>query len=157
MPRLNKYQKQIAIGMLEAGLHHVDVAEHLGVSCGTITRLAARYRVRGIVDDISRSGRPRVTTPVQDRHILTSQLRYRFLPATSTAVVTPGRENDRISAETVRSRLADYGIRARYPYHGLRLTPPRRRYRTHWAHITFVGHRINGHNEILLHSDESQF
>ena len=155
MPRLNKNQRLIAIGMLEAGLRHVDVAEHLGVSRGTITRLAARYRVRGTVDDLPRSGRPRVTTPVQDRHIRTSHLRYRFLPATSTAVVTPGRENDRISAQTVRNRLADYGIRARHPYHGLRLTPPRRRYRAHWAH-QHLRWTQNQWNTVLF-SDESRF
>ena len=40
MLQLNKNQRLIAIGMLEAGVHHVDVAEHLGVSHGTITHLA---------------------------------------------------------------------------------------------------------------------
>ena len=95
MPRLNKNQRLIAIGMLEAGLRHVDVAEHLGVSRGTITRLAARYRVRGTVDDLPRSGRPRVTMPVQDCHIQTSHLCDCFL--LSDAVVTPGCENYRIS------------------------------------------------------------
>ena len=38
MPRLNKNQRLMAIGVLEAGLHHVDIAEHLGVSRGIITR-----------------------------------------------------------------------------------------------------------------------
>ena len=47
MPRLNKNQRLMAIKMIEAGLRHVDVAEHLGVSRGTIIRLAAHYRVRG--------------------------------------------------------------------------------------------------------------
>ena len=111
--------------MIEAGQCHVDVSEHLDVSRGTITRLAARYRVCGTVDDLPRSGRPRVTTPVQDNHIRTSHLRYRFLPATSTAMVTPGCENGQISAHTVCNRLTDYGIRARYLYDGPRLTPPR--------------------------------
>ena len=95
--------------MLGTGLHHVDFAEHLGVSRGTITHLAARYRVCGAVDDLPRSDRPRVTTPVHDRHIRTLHLRDRFLPTTSTAVVTPGRENDRISAQLVRNRSTDYG------------------------------------------------
>ena len=54
MPGLNKNQRLIAIGMLEADLRHVDVAEHLGVSHGTITHLA----VHGTVDDLSCSGRP---------------------------------------------------------------------------------------------------
>ena len=121
MPRLNKNQRLIAIGMLEAGLNRIDVAEHLGVSYGTITRLAARYRVRVTVDDPSRSGRPRATTPVQGRHIRTSHLCDRFLPTISTAVVTQGREN----------RLAEYGIRARHLYHGSCLMPPHRRYRAH--------------------------
>ena len=57
MPRLNKNQRLIAIGMIVAGLHHVDVAEDIGVSRGTITRLATRYRVHGTVDDLPRSGR----------------------------------------------------------------------------------------------------
>ena len=78
MPRLNKSQRVIAIGMLEAGLIHVDIAEHFGVSRGTITHLAARYRVHGTVDDLPRSGRPRVTTPVPDSHIRTSHLRESF-------------------------------------------------------------------------------
>ena len=94
MPRLNKNQRLITIGMLEASLHHVEVTEHLGVSRCTITRLAARYNVSGTVDDFLRSGRPRVTTPVQDRHIRTSHIRERFLPATSTAMVTPGHKNN---------------------------------------------------------------
>ena len=77
MPRLNKNQRLIDIGMIEAGLCHVDVAEHLGVSCGTVTRLAAPYRVRGTVDDYMRLGRPQAMTPVQDRHIRTSHVNYR--------------------------------------------------------------------------------
>ena len=70
-------------------------------------------------------------------------------------MVTPGRENDRISAQTVRNRLADYGIRARHPYHGLRLTPPRRRYRAHWAH-QHLRWTQNQWNTVLF-SDESRF
>ena len=63
MPQLNKNQRLIAIGMLEAGLGHIDVPEHLGVSSGTITCLAARYRVCGTVDNIPCSCR-QVTMPV---------------------------------------------------------------------------------------------
>ena len=125
----------MAIGMLEASLRDVDVAEHLGVSRGTtITHLAAHHRVCGTVDDLPNSGRPRVTMPVQDCHIRTSHLCYRFLQATSSAVVIPGHENDQISTQTVCNRLTDYGIRARHPYHGVRLMPPCRRYRANWTH-----------------------
>ena len=109
MPRLNETERLIAIGMLEANQRHVDVAAHFGVSRLTITRLLGRYRTIGSVSDRPRSGRPRVTTPAQDRHIRTSHLRDRFLAATNTAAVTPGRTNNRISAQTVRNRQAQGG------------------------------------------------
>ena len=82
-------------------------------------------------------------------------LRDRFLQATSAAVLTPCRENDRISAQTVRNSLADYGIRARHPYHGLRLTPSRRRYRAHWAHQHL--HWTQNQWNTVLFSDDLQF
>ena len=94
MPQLNKNQRLIAIGMLAPGLCHVDVVEHLSVSYGTITHLAACYRDHETVDDLPCPGRIQVATPVQDRHIRTSHLRYRLLPLPSTAVVTPGLENN---------------------------------------------------------------
>ena len=68
MPRLNKNQRPIAVGMLEAGLRHVDVAEHLGVSRCTTISLAARYRVLGTFDDL----------PAQVKH----ELRRHFKTAT---------------------------------------------------------------------------
>ena len=73
----------------------------------------------------------------------------------STAVVTPGRENDRISGQTVRNRLADYSISATRPYHRSRLTPPHRRYRAHWPcqHLRWTSNQWN----TALFSDELCF
>ena len=59
---------------------------------------------------------PRVTTRAQDRHIRTSHLRNRFLTVTITAAATRGRNNNKSSVQTVRRRLAEYGIRARHLY-----------------------------------------
>ena len=94
MSQLNKNQRLIAIGMLEAGLRHVDIAEHLGVSCGTITHLVACYRVFGTVDDLPCSGRPRVTMLLQDHHIQMPHLRDHFLRAMSSVMVTPDHKNN---------------------------------------------------------------
>ena len=91
-------------------------------------------KVLGTADDLPCSGRPRVTTPVQDRHIRTSHLNYHFLPATLIAVVIPCHQNDRISAETVRNRFADYGIRTRNPYHIVHFDAPTLQYRTSCAY-----------------------
>ena len=109
MPQLNKNQRLIAIGILEAGICHFDVAEHLNVSCGTIIHLAAHTENHGTVDDLPHSGRSQVMMPFQDHHIRTSHLCYHFVPATSTAMATSGGKNDRISTQTVCNRFADYG------------------------------------------------
>jgi len=95
MPRLNQNQRLREIGMLESGLRHNDVVAWLVVTRVTITRLQRRCGWHGSTNDLPRSGRSRVTTAVQDRHIRTSHLRDRFLTATSTAAVTPGCINNR--------------------------------------------------------------
>ena len=47
---------------------------------------------------------------------MTSYLRDRFLAAVETVRNTKGRSNNRISAQTVRRRLRERGLRARRPY-----------------------------------------
>ena len=88
--------------MLEADLRHVDVAEHLGESYDTITRLAAHYRVRGIVDNLPFSGRPQITMPVQDCHIRMSHLLDQFLLAISHHVAHPDISSTYVLCDTWR-------------------------------------------------------
>ena len=122
MARLSQNQRLRAVGMLEAGLCQYDVAARFGMTRATITRLLTRYRLSGTVNDLRRSSRPRITTARQDRHIRTSHLRNRFQTAVATAAVTLGRTNNRISAQTVRNRLAERGIKCMRHCHDQVLT-----------------------------------
>ena len=70
-------------------------------------RLRQRYRETGRTADSPCSGRPRVTTPAQDRYIRTSHLRDRYRMATTTTPVTPGTHNHSISAQTVRNKMRE--------------------------------------------------
>ena len=70
-----------------------DVARARNCNVCTVRRLRQRYRETGQTADRPRSGRPRVTTPAQDRNIRTSHLRDRYRMATITAEVTPGTHN----------------------------------------------------------------
>ena len=117
MPRLSQNQRMQAVGMVEGGLRPIEVARRFGVTAAVIYRLLNWYRITGSTADRPRSGRPRVTTLALDRHIRMSHLRDRFLPATRTAAITPGRTHNRISAQTVRNRLSEYGLQCRRPYH----------------------------------------
>ena len=74
MPRLNEQDRGIAIGMLQAGTTATAIARHFRCHVTTITRLRERHQQTGNVRDRQRSGRPRVTTPAQDRHIRVTQL-----------------------------------------------------------------------------------
>ena len=125
------------------------------VTRDTITRLLTRYRLYGTVINLRRSGHPRVTTARQDRHIWNSHLRNRFQTAVATAAVILGRTNNRISAQTVRNRLAKRGIKCMCPYHGQVLTQRHRRERMSWVRQRqrWTRHQWNS----ILFTDESRF
>ncbi len=71
MPRLTTEQRWIAIiVMFQTGVTQADIAEHFGCSQPCISNLIHRYLTTVIVNDAPCSGRPRVTTPNQDRYIV---------------------------------------------------------------------------------------
>jgi hypothetical protein len=64
---------------------------------------------RSFLLDRARSGRPRVTTARQDRLMRLTHLRNRTRTAVETAITTSGTHIHRISAQTVRNRLREFG------------------------------------------------
>lgn len=155
MPRLTHEQRLRAIGMLEAGESHRAIARRVGCSHRAISQLATRYQETGTVSDRQRRGRPRVTTPNQDRWILLRHLRDRFRPATQTAAETVGQNDNPISADTVRRRLREQDLVSRRPCRGQGLTAIHRRNRLRWCreHSRWTRRQWNA----VLFSDESRF
>ena len=153
MPRLNRTNRNIAIGLLEAGQSQRTVARRMAVHQTTISRLWARYRQHNSVEDRPRSGRPRVTTRAQDRYIRVHHLRHRTATATSTASNIPGLR--RLSAQTVRNRLREVGLRARRPYFGPVLRQLHRRRRVQWCNNVQAWTLANWRR--IWFSDESRF
>lgn len=111
MPRLSLRDRERVLGQLQSGRRAGDVALDFGCHISTIYRLIERERDTGTSDDRRRSGRPRVTSERQDRYIRLTHLRQRNRPATVTARETPGRNNPRISAQTVLRGLRSAGIK----------------------------------------------
>jgi hypothetical protein len=58
-----------AVGMHNGGFSHKRVADHFRVNHSIIVRLMQRFRQTGNVTDRPRAGRPRNTTPREDRLI----------------------------------------------------------------------------------------
>lgn len=155
MPRLPSDLRERAIGMLHAGMTSEEVAQTMGCSSRSIRRLRERFRLTGRTADRPRTGRPRVTTRAQDRYIVVSHLRDRFLTASQTAHNTPGRHNNRISSQTVRNRLRESGLRAYRPFVAQVLTRQHRQARLAWArhHLRWTSQQWKN----VLFSDESRF
>ena len=131
MPRLALQQRLLALGMIRAGRTHREVAQHFNCHLNTVDRLVQRYAQHNDVRDRPRSGRPRVTTPAQDRYIRVTHLRYRLQTATTTARNIPNLR--RIHPQTVINRLREYGLRPRRPAIRPILTLRHRQARLQWC------------------------
>ncbi|GFS16091.1 transposable element Tc1 transposase [Elysia marginata] len=105
----------------------------MNVNRTTIFRLRQRLHETNTVSDRPRSGRPRCTTQGQDRNLVRNHMNNRFLSASASSRQTRGRNNQLISANTIRRRLSTSGIRARRAYIGPILTQRHRHQRTLWA------------------------
>jgi transposase len=131
MPSLNEAQRNNTIGRIEACESQTAVARTFNVSQSTISKLWDIYQQNGSTRDITRSGRPRVTTAAQDRYIRLRYSRERFTTATSTASTIPGVR--RISDQRVRNRLQDAGIRAKRLVRAVVLNHQHSQNRRQWA------------------------
>jgi transposase len=69
MPRVPAHLCEGCLGILQGCLRTADVARAIHFNVCTVKRLRQRYRETGRTADRPRSGRPRVTTPAQDRYI----------------------------------------------------------------------------------------
>ena len=130
--RLTMDVRNRAVGMLQAGMTQINVARRIGVSPSVIHRLISRFTQTNSTADRPRTGRPRCTTPAQDRYLRTSALRSRVISGAElrARLLQTG---TRVSIQTVRNRLHSAGLRARRPYVSVVLTPRHRQARLAWV------------------------
>ena len=138
--------------MQQAGRQTSEVARILGVHRSTVSRLQRRPQDTEFTTDKRRSGRPRVTTQRQDRHIVLSHLRNRFLSATQAATEIRG---GRISDQTVRNRLKERGLNSCRPLNAPHSTDRQRQNRLNWCREHQAWIRATWKR--ILWTDESRF
>ena len=121
-----------AVGMHNGGFSHRRVADHFRVNHSIIVRLMQRFRQTGNVTDRPRAGRPRKTTPREDR-LISRRARQRPF---STAGALRGNLafGGHISTRTVIRRLHHQGMRARRPIKRPQLILRHRHARFDWSH-----------------------
>lgn len=118
-------------------------------------RLRDRFQATGMVQERRRSGRPKKTTPREDRFIQRQALQQRNATANVIRHHLRVATNTIISDQTTRNRLHAVNLRSRRAARRPKLTPAHRAARRAWC----TGHVRWNHAQwnTVLFSDESRF
>ncbi|GFU50630.1 uncharacterized protein TNCV_235921 [Trichonephila clavipes] len=99
-----------AVGWMEMGLSQADASRHLNVSRSVVQRLWDQYQSEDSVSRRPVPGRPRATTPAEDRFLALSARRRRTTTVPQLVADHFQASGRRISATTVRNRLHNAGL-----------------------------------------------
>ncbi|GFT78497.1 transposable element Tcb2 transposase [Trichonephila clavipes] len=137
------------------GLSQADAARRLNVSRSVVQRLWDQYQSEDSVSRRPVPGRPRATTPAEDRFQLFRHEGEEPLLCRSSLQTTFKHQKRRISATTVRNRLHNAGLYARRPVVCVPLNGRQRRNRLCWAreHVSWTQQQWAS----VLFTDESRF
>ncbi|GFW89130.1 transposable element Tc1 transposase [Trichonephila clavipes] len=143
------------IGKLEEGRSVTSVAAEFGIAHSIVSRLWRQFQTTGTAIRGLSSGRPRGTTPADDRYIVLQARRNRRQTAGEIARHTTQATGRPISRFTVARRLHGGGLFARRPVRCVPLTPVYQRRRS----LSCREHRNWRDNEWgrVLFTDESRF
>ncbi|GFS48613.1 transposable element Tcb1 transposase [Trichonephila clavipes] len=132
-----------------------SVAAEFGIAHSIVSRLWRQFQTTGTAIRGFSSGRPRGTTPAEDRYIVLQARRNRRQTAGEIARHTTQATGRPISRFTVARRLHGGDLFARRPVRCVPLTPAHRRRRSLWCRE----HRNWRDNEWgrVLFTDESRF
>ncbi|GFT43481.1 transposable element Tcb2 transposase [Trichonephila clavipes] len=155
LPQINLGVQGRIIGKLEEGRSVTSVAAEFGIAHSIVSRLWRLFQTKGKAIRGFSSGRPRGTTPADDRYIVLQARKNRRQTAGEIARHTTQATGRPISRFTVARRLHGGGLFARRPVRCVPLTPAHRRRRSLWCRE----HRNWRDNEWgrVLFTDESRF
>ncbi|GFW87616.1 transposable element Tcb2 transposase [Trichonephila clavipes] len=152
---LDAFTRGRIIGKLEEGRSVTSVAAEFGIAHSIVSRLWRPFQTTETAIWGFSSGRPRGTTPADDRYIVLQARRNRRQTAGEIARHTTQVTGRPISRFTVARRLHGGGLFARRPVRCVPLTPAHRRRRSLWCRE----HRNWRDKEWgrVLFTDESKF
>ncbi|GFT68318.1 transposable element Tcb2 transposase [Trichonephila clavipes] len=152
---LDAFTRGRIIGKLEEGRSVISVAAEFGIAHSIVSQLWRQFQTTGTAIRGFSSGRPRGTTPVDDRYIVLQARRNRRQTAGEIARHTTQATGRPISRFTVARRLHGGGLFARRPVRCVHLTPAHRRRRSLWCR-EHQNWRDNEWGRVLF-TDESRF
>ncbi|GFU92936.1 HTH_Tnp_Tc3_2 domain-containing protein [Trichonephila clavipes] len=129
-----------AVGWMEMRLSQADAARRFNVSRSVVQRLWDQYQSEDSVSRRPVPGRPRATTPAEDRFLAISTRRRRTTTVPQLVADHFQASGRRISATAVRNRLHNAGLYARRPVVCVPLNGRQRKNRLCWAreHVSWT-------------------
>ena len=112
MRRLTGEELARCIRMLEDGARQRHVAESMSVSQSVVSRAWNRYQTHGSASHRHGRGRVWSTTQQDDRSLLISARRHRFVTATTLQNDLRNATGANISMQTISNRLLEAGLRS---------------------------------------------
>ncbi|GFX42764.1 uncharacterized protein TNCV_2197211 [Trichonephila clavipes] len=85
---LDDFLRGRIIGRLECGRTQLEVSKERGIAQSVISSLWQRFQDNGNVSRCYSTGRPRVTTPNEDRYLAVTAKRNRWIIATDLCLVS---------------------------------------------------------------------
>ena len=111
-----------AVTLRKQGLTYQEIAKKLHVSLYAVYQACKRYTELGMYHSRKRSGRPRVTTPADDRAIRRIVMRSPKASSLQVLIRLP-RTSQSISTCTIRRRLFSGGLKSYSPAKKPKLSP----------------------------------
>ncbi|GFS74435.1 transposable element Tcb2 transposase [Trichonephila clavipes] len=139
---LDAFTRSPIIGKLEEGRIVTSVAAGFEIAHSIVSRLWRQFQTTGTAIRGFSSGRPRGTTPADDRYIVLQARRNRRQTAGEIARHTTQANGRPISRFTVARRLHGGGLFARRPVRCVPLTPAYRRRHESRFSLSSDSHRI---------------
>ncbi|GFU60324.1 transposable element Tcb2 transposase, partial [Trichonephila clavipes] len=139
---LDAFARGRIIGKLEEGRSVTSVAAEFRIAHSIVSRLWRQFQTTGTSIRVFSSGRPRGTTPADDRYIVLQARRNRRQTAGEIARHTTQAPGRPISRFTVARRLHGGGLFARRPVRCVPLTPAHRRRHEIRFSLSSDSHRI---------------
>ena len=155
---LTESERGIILGQVRTGRRQRDIALAMGVSQSTVSHIAVKFRIHNTVSNLPRSGRPKVTSPREDRRMVRLAFQQRFTTGKNfnhkksltqksrqmdsifvaplikrTIVSLRGQGAQPFSDSTAIRRLRQAGVRPRRPLKRLRLEERYRNAGVQWA------------------------
>ncbi|GFV54921.1 transposable element Tcb1 transposase [Trichonephila clavipes] len=152
---LDDFLRGRIIVRLECGRTQLEVSEELGIAQSIISRLWKQFQDEGNQSRCYSTGRPRVTTPNEDRHLAATAKRNRRSTTSDLSRQLSSATGTTVSRQTVYRRLEHIGLYARKPVRCVPLTATHCRLRLTWSreHALWTPQQWS----CVMFSDESKF